>query len=196
MSWQQQTLKSTSDRKTFTILEGEQPTTYQRMLQLLGSSEPFRSFYNDLLASLPYPAFFWENPPVVASTLDQTYEYTIVNSPYLKNKSADTYTFSAYFSSARQAVSFDNLGGDARLIAPCPLDDQPAENGYAHIGRFVREAPDEQIQTFWQLVANEMLQAVGEEPRWLSTSGLGVFWLHARIDSHPKYYQTVEYKSL
>jgi hypothetical protein len=30
---------------------------------------------------------------------------------------------------------------------------------------------------------------------WLSTSGLGVAWLHIRLDSTPKYYQHQPYTS-
>ncbi|MDZ7694044.1 MAG: hypothetical protein U5K69_23475 [Balneolaceae bacterium] len=90
-------------------------------------------------------------------------------------------------------VTFPNLGRDARLIAPCPLPDAP---GYPHIGTFVRKAPREQIDQFWKVTATQMQQHIGSDPRWLSTSGLGVFWLHARIDSRPKYYQTDEYKRL
>lgn len=31
-------------------------------------------------------------------------------------------------------------------------------------------------------------------PIWLSTSGLGVYWLHVRLDTRPKYYNHDEYK--
>jgi hypothetical protein len=31
-------------------------------------------------------------------------------------------------------------------------------------------------------------------PLWLSTSGLGVAWLHVRLDSRPKYYSYAPYR--
>ena len=31
-------------------------------------------------------------------------------------------------------------------------------------------------------------------PVWTSTSGLGVYWLHVRLDSRPKYYQHQPFK--
>ena len=34
-----------------------------------------------------------------------------------------------------------------------------------------------------------------EETTWLSTSGLGVYWLHVRLDSYPKYYTYRPYKA-
>ncbi|HLR31307.1 MAG TPA: hypothetical protein VK074_02380, partial [Fodinibius sp.] len=54
----------------------------------------------------------------------------------------------------------------------------------------------EQRDALWRITAEETLDAIGEEPRWLSTNGMGVFWLHMRIDRRPKYYQTEDYTSL
>jgi hypothetical protein len=31
---------------------------------------------------------------------------------------------------------------------------------------------------------------------WVSTSGLGVYWLYIRLDSFPKYYNFQPYKTL
>ena len=36
---------------------------------------------------------------------------------------------------------------------------------------------------------------LGPIPRWLSTAGLGVPWLHLRLDTRPKYYQYGPYKN-
>jgi hypothetical protein len=46
----------------------------------------------------------------------------------------------------------------------------------------------------WIEVAEVHDGAMGEEPRWLSTSGLGVFWLHVRLDQRPKYYAHTPYR--
>lgn len=32
-------------------------------------------------------------------------------------------------------------------------------------------------------------------PFWLSTAGMGVSWLHVRLDERPKYYRFQEYRS-
>jgi len=40
----------------------------------------------------------------------------------------------------------------------------------------------------------KLLEANGN-PRWLSTSGLGVSYLHVRIDKRPKYYSFDEYRN-
>ncbi len=39
----------------------------------------------------------------------------------------------------------------------------------------------------WRVAKDGAPLAVGAAPRWLNTSGLGVPWLHVRIDSRPKY---------
>lgn len=87
---------------------------------------------------------------------------------------------------------FQNLGGDALLIVP-------AQRGsiecYSHLGAFLREAPSEQKQMLWQAVAGAVQENLSETPKWLSTAGLGVSWLHIRLDSRPKYYNYVPYKS-
>ena len=70
-----------------------------------------------------------------------------------------------------------------------------SESGRITCAAFLRDGPPEQIDQFWKLVGMRMQQAVSNEPVWLSTAGLGVSWLHLRIDSRPKYYRYVPYKS-
>jgi hypothetical protein len=55
----------------------------------------------------------------------------------------------------------------------------------------------EQKERFWQKVGEKMeesLLSANNAPRWLSTSGLGVSYLHVRIDNRPKYYSFDEYR--
>ena len=90
----------------------------------------------------------------------------------------------------QEGVAFYNLGKDARLIAPRPMN-RPLKQ-YSHLGMFVRDAQKEQIDAVLALVATEYLKQLRKSPSkpvWLSTSGLGVAWLHFRLDSSPKYYQ-------
>ena len=56
-----------------------------------------------------------------------------------------------------------------------------------------------QIMNLWKQVGETMQlrlesDAVDGKRVWLSTSGLGVPWLHVRLDSEPKYYTWTEYK--
>lgn len=191
--WKVIELESRETNQRFSISKDGAKISNQQFLMLLKNDTLFRSFYTEYLISLGYEAFFWENKPMMSANLHQEYECNVLNSAFLAQKSPDFHTFSSYFKRNREVVSFKNSGNDAQLIVPCPNDGHP---GYTHIGTFIREAPESQVQKLWERTGREMLDIIGEEPRWLSTSGLGVFWLHIRIDSVPKYYQTEEYKSV
>jgi len=178
---------------TFNLEEDGKPISHHRFLTLLSSNSAFAAWYNQQLAQCGLEAFFWENKPVTTQNLQEAYECSLVQSDTLAGVSPDRQTFSSYFRDDRSVVSFENLGGDAKLIAPCPVS---SNIGYPHLGRFIRKAPQDQILSLWKVTGKEMLQQVGEQPKWLSTSGLGVYWLHMRIDTTPKYYQTEAYRTL
>ena len=191
--WKPIEIESTDKSLKFGILRDKSPISNMDFLELLQNSRPFRTFYNAFLADCGYKAFFWENKPLTNQTLKNDYECNIINSDFLASRSPDTQTFSQYFDENKHVVTFPNLGNDAELIAPCP---EGQDATYTHIGNFVRRANPDQINELWQITGNETLQSIGSKPKWLSTSGLGVFWLHIRIDTIPKYYQTEEYKNL
>ena len=88
-------------------------------------------------------------------------------------------------------MAFLNLGKDATLVAPCP---QVANNAYTHIAAFTRKAPTSQQHQLWQTVGATVEQKVSNKPLWLSTAGAGVYWLHVRLDSRPKYYSYKPYR--
>jgi len=62
-----------------------------------------------------------------------------------------------------------------------------------HLASFLRTAPEPQKQEFWQKIGQVVSAKVGKRPLWLSTAGMGVAWLHARLDSRPKYYGYLTY---
>jgi hypothetical protein len=84
---------------------------------------------------------------------------------------------------------------------------------YSHLANFVRLAPDQQVTALWQMAASAYLDALNDgttgekhglrqklkqqqqkqqqlkqKPVWLSTNGMGIAWLHFRLDARPKYY--------
>lgn len=191
--WKPFEIESTDKSLKFGILQDRSPLSNKDFLELLQDSQPFRKFYNAFLADSGFDAFFWENKPLTNQTLKNDYECNIINSDFLANRSPDPHTFNQYFDESKQVVTFPNLGNDAELIVPCP---EVNDETYTHIGSFVRQATSNQIDEFWRITGIETLESIGSKPKWLSTSGLGVFWLHIRIDTIPKYYQTEEYKEL
>lgn len=88
-------------------------------------------------------------------------------------------------------VTFPNLDRDATLIVPCPLG---SLSSYTHLAAFVRSAPEAQRHAFFAALGVTVLTHLFEEPLWVSTAGMGVYWLHLRLDSRPKYYRHVPYQ--
>ncbi|MGH8504129.1 MAG: DUF6940 family protein [Gammaproteobacteria bacterium] len=103
-----------------------------------------------------------------------------------RSMAPDTTAFAAAFSTASDSegvITYRNLGGDALLVAPCPVG--PAYV-YPHLAAFVRGAPAAQRHELSRKLAEVTEQCLSE--LWISISGLGVYWLHIRLDSPPKYY--------
>jgi len=138
-----------------------------------------------------FEAYFWEVKPVKQDSINESFEFVLVNSSSLKMIKAEDQSFNKYFESNKKVVSFSNLRKDAELIVPTRISNHTE---YAHLAKFVRSAGEQQILEFWKCVVQIYKDKIEEELKWLSTSGLGVHWLHVRVDSKPKYYQHLEYK--
>ena len=140
------------------------------------------------LAASPYAAFFWEMPPLQQQTVGDPFECAVIRSDALTRVRADASDFADQLSAATEGIAvFENLGGDAVLIAPSLVSGLDC---YGHLAAFLREGPREQQHELFRRLAVEaekMLQA--HRRFWISTSGLGVPWVHVRLDSYPKYYQ-------
>ncbi len=172
------------------LMAGERPFTTIQIMQKWQNDRPFRTFFIGLLADAPFDAYFWETPPVTQESLQRPFEFVLVDAPQLAQVQATPHAFANYFN-ADPIVEFANLGGDAHLIAPCP---QTAVTVYPHLAAFSRLAPIAQQHQFWQRVGTAVSNHVGKRPLWVSTSGLGVYWLHVRLDSRPKYYTHQPYR--
>jgi hypothetical protein len=148
----------------------------------------FRSFWNDELRGVSFGAYAWECPPVTAARASRPFECVFVSSPSLARMSPEPEAFAGHFRGGCEAVTFRNLGGDAVLVAPCP------DGGdFTHLARFAATASAARSHAFWEAVGTAMQARLGERPVWLSTAGLGVGWLHARLDDRPKYYLHAPY---
>jgi len=189
--WQSKTENSGVDNAIkLGLWENEQPLTFARVIELWKTNANFCIFFSRLLAKAKYDAFFWEVPPMLVDRLENSFEFVLVNARFLASVQSEPKDFAEHFTNDH-VVDFPNLGGDAHLVAPCP---QTVHEHYTHLASFVRAAPESQQQQFWQRVGEVYEQQLGEKPKWLSTSGLGTYWLHVRIDSRPKYYQYAPYK--
>ncbi len=173
-----------------TLHAGDGPLPVRLLLERWRDDPAFRERFTAELAAFPAPAFRWECPPLTAGTLDRPAEFVLLDAPEIELP-PDPAPFAEHFDDS-PVVAFPNLGGDGLMIAPTPRGPDAA---YAHLGPFLRGAPEEQVHALWQAVAEAVLTRAGDRPLWLSTAGGGVAWLHVRLDSRPKYYAHVPYRT-
>lgn len=156
----------------------------------LQSDPGFRTSFADLLREAPFPAYFLELPVCSPAHGANPAELVLVDSPALARVRADHAPFDKVFARhSGQVVTAPNLSGDATLVIPRPPGDWP------HLAAFVRAAPAARVDAFFAAVGTACLEWPAERPLWLSTSGLGVYWLHMRLDARPKYYLHAPYRS-
>ena len=178
-----------------TLLRDEHSLTEGEVCRFWQADDSFCAFFSSTLAETPYDAFFWEMPPLTAGGFEEAFECILADAPGLARLVPEPAVFARQFAAAGPAAlaaAFPNLGGDAFLVAPCP---DPATGPYPHLAAFCRRASAARQQAFWQLVGSSLAARLGPRPLWLSTSGLGVAWLHARLDSVPKYYTHGPYRA-
>lgn len=179
-----------------TILRDGHQASYGEVLTGWRSDAGFRSFFIRTLADAPHDAYLWETPPVAKAGLGRGFEFVLVDCPALTAMRPDPHSFAAHFDAAggeAEVASFANLGGDAFLVAPVPRAADPV---YTHLAAFVRGAPATQQHAFWRTIGAQVAERLSDRPLWLSTNGLGVAWLHARLDSRPKYYTHRPYRTV
>jgi hypothetical protein len=187
-----------SEKYTLT-LDGGLVSYEDFLLQLAGNSE-FRTLFTNVLMAVEYPAYLFETPAVSIKTLQTvSFEFVVTDSHSLAQAETDDSPFKDFFAACEGDVtSFMSLGGDARLVVPCPASSVP-KTAYTHLAQFVRNAPRAQIENIWMTVSSRVLQRLTEpstndKDLWFSTNGNGVSWLHVRLDTRPKYYAHGPYR--
>ena len=164
-------------------------TTFGEVLEGWENSADCRRFFTSLIADSEFRGLTWEAPSITKNELTKRFEFVLTDSPLLVSAGVDDKPFSQHFRSQSKEESvliFPNLGGDTLLVVPRQIAEAKT---YAHLAIFMRHAPEEQTQRFWQQMAKATRQRLSERPIWLSTAGLGVKWLHGRVCKTPKYYR-------
>lgn len=185
-------LHNESNLKKFRLRRSGVELTYKDVLQLWERAAEFTDFYSGIFKSCGYSSYRWETPPVSNSTLNQVFEFVILNTPnYLA--APDTQTFSKFFdkdSENHGVVSFLNLGHDAMLVVPSPLKEGA---NYSGLAEFYKDSPVEQQRALWKETAHQIQLKLSNQNIWVSVAGGGVAWLHIRLDDRPKYYSYLAY---
>jgi hypothetical protein len=180
------------------LLDHGRPAHFDEVLAAWHNDEAFCAHWCDTLAALTMDACFWELPPLTSASSGDAFECVMRPAPELATAQPQAQPFAEHFERhadpAEAAAVFAGLGRDAMMIAPCPRAPHAA---YTHLLAFVRAAPRWQSVAIWPILVRTVasLRAAGarQQPLWISTSGSGVYWLHLRLDSRPKYYQHVPY---
>lgn len=181
----------------YTLFRANEPLRFDEVLGLWQHDEDFRSFFGELLAVSPWPAYRWETPPLTTASAGREFEFVLVDAPEI-DLAADAAPFAGHFRRDRDSdegeasiAVFANLGGDATMVVPSP---RAAAAAYGHLAAFMRHGPPIQRHALWQVVGRTMEASLSDRPAWLSTAGGGVAWLHVRVDSVPKYYAHDPYR--
>ena len=152
----------------------------------------FCDLLTNTLNSLNIPAYYWECAPVTSQTIGSApFEFVVIPAPRLGRKTPNPQDFIAHMTQWNTVVSFPNLSGDADLVIPTLRADNSM---MGHLSTFLRFAPPATTRELWRMVAAALQKRLRRaQTVWMSTSGLGVSWLHVRLDATPKYYQYKPY---
>lgn len=176
----------------FRLKNGEQNLTFEEVFESWESNPKFVAFYKDELIKLNFEAFYWEHPAMKKEFLGKKYECILQRSRPLEHLPINESAFKDYIHLNAQATDFMNLGKNARLVVPTKRTDKEI---YNHMSKFIRLAEQEQIIEVFKRVGKSILEEIESQKLiWLNTAGLGVIWLHIRMDTRPKYYKTTRYK--
>ena len=187
----QTTTEAVPSGTRYRLLADNAPLSHRDVIDLMQSDDEFANWYSALLADSSLDAFYWEQPPLTRQDFDRNAEFVLIDAPLLAATRPEPLPFQEHFDAAGDDVLvFPNLGGDALLVVPRPIG---AVDAYAHLAAFLRQGQPAQIRELWRRTAETVYQNVTSTPRWLSTAGLGVAWLHLRLDTRPKYYSHAPY---
>jgi hypothetical protein len=189
--WQAETREIAGGLR-FTILDEDGPVSFRRLFTLLHDDVKIADWVSDVVSGFDCDACYWELPPLTTTTMDDDAEFVLLDAPTLARLTPEPEVFASHFQPRPDdgIAVFQNLGGDAVLVVPCPPE---SGDGYPHLTAFLRRAPPEQVRALWQSTAGTLLARLDARPIWLNTAGLGVAWLHVRLDSWPKYYRYAPY---
>jgi hypothetical protein len=183
----------------FRVEENGAAVSWKGFAQLLAGNAQFQDEMTSAIVETDFAAVFFETRP----TVSERFEFIVADAPQLERAASYTQMeqFSAQMEANKGAVasSFFNLGRDAVLIVPNPDKRLEDEASYRHLANFCRIPLVDLTRGFWSKVGKVMLEQLESEPGrplWLSTSGLGVYYLHMRVDTVPKYYTFAPFKNL
>ena len=141
------------------IDRGGSAMTMGEVLHAWQTDLSFQDFFLSALKGQPYDAFFWEMPPVITEVLNASFRFVAVDARHsFEGRAADPSSFQEQFDRhpKQSVVAFPNLGGDAVLVVPKPLQRGGPYPQYAHFAAFARGAPASQARTLLQELGKQL----------------------------------------
>lgn len=155
------------------------------------NSEPAKKLRNNFAESLKnihYEFGFMEFP--IYEATKQTTFLIIDASNKFKNKIHDSSVFNSYFTNDKLCITTLNLKKDALMVIPTI---NGGNTNYLNILSFIRTANYKQIDALLCELGIQVCKQIKiNKPIYVSTHGLGVYWLHIRIENTPKYYCSIK----
>lgn len=197
----------TQDQKSYIYLSNQDVVQYLKSPELSSVRNLLtQSIQNFDLA----PGVFFESAPISSQNLHNLpFEFVLIGTKFFSTVKQETRVFQQHLTDnnsekfgfqANLTRKFYNLGRDAMLVVPrnpnYPNLVGKENNYYSDLKSFLDSAEPAEIESFWITCGEALSERVDDSKVWFSTSGLGVFYLHMRLDSRPKYYNYEPYKSI
>lgn len=137
-----------------------------------------------MFRQVEFKEFFWKCKPF--KSLREEYVHEIIRASGFRP--ADPTAFSGHFSRSEESVVvFSNTGQDAIILSPRPPRGRATLRSYASIASFMRDGPKTKQNQLFKALAST-IRKTRNRKLWVNTNGLGVPWLHVRVDFTSKYY--------
>ncbi len=134
--------------------------------------------------------FFYQTSPITRD-MNTEYKEKFIESDRLEKITQDYSPFAEHFIKPKNkyVTSFLNLSKKTILVVPVPLIKANKTFNYTTIKDFIDNAPAEQQIALWKHVAKIVKQLLKEvDIVYINTHGLGVYYLHVRLDIKPNSY--------
>ncbi len=170
------------------IFKDSQQISWYEILDLWKHNNAFIDFFVSLLILSNFNNFFWQCCSVNRNDLKKKlFECYLIETKYDFGV-ADNSSFQEYLKTSKSIVNFYNFNKDCLLIVP-NYNHSISKSSYLNIYNFIKFAPKSQIHLlFHQISLNIYKEFHKTKKIYLNTHGLGVPWIHIRLDYYPKYY--------
>lgn len=168
--------------------------TFKQVFEVM-ENDPltFHNYLKDEVLKTGYKAVYLEFPKLNTKNLNNKFECVILEAIELINSNPNPQAFG--ISCSDLVICTRNKSKDAELIIP----NLNSSNNYAHLFLFLDpencQPPENNLYYyFWKSAAIVIKEQINcNKNIWISTSGLGIPWLHLRISEIPKYYRFQKY---